>query len=297
MQDHHLREKIMHFDHERIPERVVHARGAGAHGTLTSYGNAGKLCRADFLKPGRQTKVFVRFSTVVGSRGSMDTARDTRGFATKFYTNEGIFDLVGNNIPVFFIQDGIKFPDLVHAAKPHPDTEIPQAQSAHDTFWDFVSLHTPAQAHVMWQMSDPGAIWLASTDADTCVPEHWLQGFARLHADGADAVAGTVEPDRSELDEHLFALWQQEYRPVEGHGHIHGANFGVCAAAYLAVGGFEPLAAREDVALVEALRHAGYRVQATARLQATTSGRLRGRLDEGFADYLATLEHRMLNTG
>ena len=144
---------------------------------------------------------------------------------------------------------------------------------------------------------DPGAIWLASTDADTCVPEHWLQGFARLHSRGADAVAGTVEPERSELDEHIFALWQQEYQPVEGHGHIHGANFGVCAAAYLAVGGFEPLAAREDVALVEALRHAGYRVQATARLQATTSGRLRGRLGEGFADYLAALEHRMLNTG
>ncbi|WP_417366161.1 catalase [Glutamicibacter arilaitensis] len=154
LQDHHLREKIMHFDHERIPERVVHARGAGAHGSFISYGNAAELCRADFLKPGKQTRVFVRFSTVVGSRGSMDTARDTRGFATKFYTEEGIFDLVGNNIPVFFIQDGIKFPDLVHAAKPHPDTEIPQAQSAHDTFWDFVSLHTPAQAHVMWQMSD-----------------------------------------------------------------------------------------------------------------------------------------------
>lgn len=156
LQDHHLREKIMHFDHERIPERVVHARGAAAHGVFTSYGNAGELCRADFLQPGRQTQVFVRFSNVVGSRGSMDTARDTRGFATKFYTDEGIFDLVGNNIPVFFIQDGMKFPDLVHAAKPHPDVEIPQAQSAHDTFWDFVSLHTPAQAHTMWQMSDRG---------------------------------------------------------------------------------------------------------------------------------------------
>lgn len=156
LQDHHLREKIMHFDHERIPERVVHARGAGAHGTFTSYGNAAELCRADFLKPGKETRVFVRFSTVVGSRGSMDTARDTRGFATKFYTDEGVFDLVGNNIPVFFIQDGMKFPDVVHAVKPHPDIEIPQAQSAHDTFWDFVSLHTPAQAHTMWNMSDRG---------------------------------------------------------------------------------------------------------------------------------------------
>ncbi|GAA1412518.1 catalase [Glutamicibacter uratoxydans] len=156
LQDHHLREKIMHFDHERIPERVVHARGAGAHGIFTSYGTAGDLCIADFLQSGKQTEVFVRFSTVVGSRGSMDTARDTRGFATKFYTEEGVFDLVGNNIPVFFIQDGIKFPDVVHAVKPHPDREIPQAQSAHDTFWDFVSLHTPAQAHTMWNMSDRG---------------------------------------------------------------------------------------------------------------------------------------------
>ncbi|WP_313811904.1 catalase [Glutamicibacter sp.] len=156
LQDHHLREKIMHFDHERIPERVVHARGAGAHGIFTSYGAVGDLCIADFLQPGRRTEVFVRFSTVVGSRGSMDTARDTRGFATKFYTDEGVFDLVGNNIPVFFIQDGMKFPDVVHAVKPHPDREIPQAQSAHDTFWDFVSLHTPAQAHTLWNMSDRG---------------------------------------------------------------------------------------------------------------------------------------------
>ena len=156
LQDHHLREKIMHFDHERIPERVVHARGAGAHGKFVSYGNAADFCVADFLKPNKQTDVFVRFSTVAGSRGSMDTARDTRGFATKFYTEEGVFDLVGNNIPVFFIQDGIKFPDIVHAVKPEPDREIPQAQSAHDTFWDFVSLHTPAQAHTMWNMSDRG---------------------------------------------------------------------------------------------------------------------------------------------
>ncbi len=156
LQDHHLREKIMHFDHERIPERVVHARGAGAHGIFTSYGTAADLCIADFLQPGRETPVFVRFSTVVGSRGSMDTARDTRGFATKFYTSEGVFDLVGNNMPVFFIQDGLKFPDVIHAVKPHPDVEIPQAQSAHDTFWDFVSLHTPAQAHTMWNMSDRG---------------------------------------------------------------------------------------------------------------------------------------------
>ncbi len=154
LQDHHLREKITHFDHERIPERVVHARGAGAHGVFVANGRASGICRAAFLGKGVETPVFVRFSTVVGFRGSADSVRDTRGFATKFYTSEGNYDLVANNIPVFFIQEGIKFPDLIHAAKPHPDTEIPQAQSAHDTFWDFVSLHTEAQAHVAWQMSD-----------------------------------------------------------------------------------------------------------------------------------------------
>src|SRR4051794_7879009 len=156
LQDHHLREKITHFDHERIPERVVHARGTGVHGSFVSYGAAAGLTRASFLAPDVETPVFVRFSTVLGSRGSADTVRDTRGFATKFYTDEGIFDLVGNNMPVFFIQDGIKFPDIVHAAKPHPDREIPQAQSAHDSFWDFVSLHTEATHHVLWNMSDRG---------------------------------------------------------------------------------------------------------------------------------------------
>ncbi|MBO4163524.1 catalase [Micromonospora antibiotica] len=155
LQDHHLREKITHFDHERIPERVVHARGAGAHGVFTGYG-AEEITRAGFLRKGKETPVFVRFSTVLGSRGSADTVRDTRGFATKFYTDEGTFDLVGNNMPVFFIQDAIKFPDIIHAGKPHPDREIPQAQSAHDTFWDFVSLHTEAQHHTMWNMSDRG---------------------------------------------------------------------------------------------------------------------------------------------
>ncbi|SES47910.1 catalase [Actinokineospora terrae] len=154
LQDHHLREKITHFDHERIPERVVHARGAGVHGVFVGYGTAGPVCKSAFLREGETTPVFVRFSTVVGSRGSADTVRDTRGFAAKFYTTEGNFDLVGNNIPVFFIQDGIKFPDIIHAAKPHPDREIPQAQSAHDTFWDFVSLHTEATHHVLWSMSD-----------------------------------------------------------------------------------------------------------------------------------------------
>lgn len=154
LQDHHLREKIVHFDHERIPERAVHARGAAAHGFFEANGAAETVTKAAFLRAGKRTRVFVRFSTVLGSRGSADTARDTRGFATKFYTDEGVYDLVGNNIPVFFIQDAIKFPDVIHAGKPHPDREIPQAQSAHDTFWDFVSLHTEAQHHTIWNMSD-----------------------------------------------------------------------------------------------------------------------------------------------
>jgi len=155
LEDFHLREKIMRFDHERIPERVVHARGAGAHGYFQVYSSLAGYSSAGFLQdPEVKTPVFVRFSTVVGSRGSADTVRDVRGFAVKFYTNEGNFDLVGNNMPVFFIQDGIKFPDLVHALKPNPRKEIPQAQSAHDSFWDFVSL-TPESAHmVMWVMSD-----------------------------------------------------------------------------------------------------------------------------------------------
>src|ERR1700761_3345803 len=157
LEDFHLREKITHFDHERIPERVVHARGAAAHGVFESYGTGRSVTKAEFLaSKGLQTEVFVRFSTVLGSRGSADTVRDTRGFAVKFYTAEGTFDLVGNNMPVFFIQDGIKFPDVIHAAKPHPDREIPGAQSAHDTFWDFASLHTEATHHVMWNMSDRG---------------------------------------------------------------------------------------------------------------------------------------------
>jgi catalase len=155
LEDFHLREKITHFDHERIPERVVHARGSGAHGYFQVYQSMAEYTRANFLQdPSVRTPVFVRFSTVVGSRGSADTVRDVRGFATKFYTEEGNFDLVGNNIPVFFIQDGIKFPDVIHAVKPEHDREIPQASSAHDTFWDFASL-TPETTHMLlWILSD-----------------------------------------------------------------------------------------------------------------------------------------------
>lgn len=153
-EDFYFLEKIQHFDHERIPERVVHARGVGAHGFFEATADIENFTCADFLKAGTMTPVFVRFSTVAGERGSTDLARDVRGFATKFYTQQGVFDLVGNNIPVFFIQDAIKFPDLVHAVKPEPHNAIPQAASAHDTFWDFVSLTTEATHMLMWTMSD-----------------------------------------------------------------------------------------------------------------------------------------------
>jgi catalase len=155
MEDFHFREKITRFDHERIPERVVHARGAGAYGHFELYEPLTDLTSAEFLlNTSVRTPVFVRFSTVAGSRGSADTVRDVRGFATKFYTPQGNFDLVGNNFPVFFIQDGVKFPDFVHAVKPEPHNEIPQAQSAHDTFWDFVQLQPETLHMVMWLMSD-----------------------------------------------------------------------------------------------------------------------------------------------
>jgi catalase len=155
LEDFHFREKITHFDHERIPERVVHARGYGAHGYFENYEPLTGLTRADvFSEAGLRTPVFVRFSTVAGNKGSSDLARDVRGFATKFYTREGNWDLVGNNIPVFFIQDAIKFPDVIHAAKQEPDREFPQAQTAHNNFWDFVSLMPESTHMLMWIMSD-----------------------------------------------------------------------------------------------------------------------------------------------
>jgi catalase len=155
LEDFHFREKIFHFDHERIPERVVHARGYGVHGFFENYKPLSKYTRADlFQRAGERTPAFVRFSTVAGSKGSADLARDVRGFAVKLYTQEGNWDIVGNNIPVFFIQDAIKFPDMVHAVKEEPDCAFPQAQSAHDNFWDFISL-TPESMHmIMWVMSD-----------------------------------------------------------------------------------------------------------------------------------------------
>lgn len=155
LEDFILREKITHFDHERIPERIVHARGSAAHGYFELYNSLEKYTKAGFLNDSSiRTPVFVRFSTVAGSRGSSDLARDVRGFSVKFYTQEGNYDLVGNNMPVFFIQDAMKFPDLVHAVKPEPHNEIPQAASAHDTFWDFISLMPESMHMIMWVMSD-----------------------------------------------------------------------------------------------------------------------------------------------
>jgi len=154
--DQHGREKIHFFDHERVPERVVHARGAGAHGSFVLHTPLSTdITSAKVLTtPGYTCPMFVRFSTVQGARGSADTVRDVRGFASRFYTQEGNWDIVGNNIPVFFIQDGIKFPDLVHAVKPEPHNEIPQGQSAHDSFWDFISFMPESTHMIAWQLSD-----------------------------------------------------------------------------------------------------------------------------------------------
>ncbi len=218
--DFHFREKIFHFDHERIPERVVHARGYGAHGFFETYKSLADYTRADiFQRPGERTPAFVRFSTVAGSKGSFDLARDVRGFAVKMYTKEGNWDLVGNNIPVFFIQDAIKFPDVVHSVKPEPDRGFPQAQSAHDNFWDFISL-TPESMHmIMWVMSDraiPRSFrfmegfgvhtfrFVNARDQSTFVKFHWKPKL------GLQSVAWNeaVKINGADPDFHRRDLWQ-----------------------------------------------------------------------------------------
>lgn len=231
LEDFILREKITHFDHERIPERVVHARGSGAHGVFKLYESQSAVTKALFLNDiETETPVFVRFSTVAGSKGSSDLARDVRGFAVRFYTQEGNFDLVGNNMPVFFIQDAIKFPDLIHAVKPEPDNEIPQAASAHDTFWDFISL-MPESAHmIMWAMSDralPRSLRMmegfgvhtfrfVNADGKACfVKYHWkpLLGVHAVAWDEAQNISGK-DPDfhRRDLwdaiDSGAFPEWE-----------------------------------------------------------------------------------------
>jgi catalase len=220
MEDFILREKITHFDHERIPERVVHARGSGAHGYFECYEPLTDLTRASiFAEAGKRTPVFVRFSTVAGERGSTDTARDVRGFAVKFYTDEGNWDLVGNNIPVFFIQDAMKFPDVIHAVKPEPHHAMPQAASAHDTFWDFVSLMPETTHMLMWVMSDRAiprsyrmmqgfgvhSFMLVNAEGDSrFVKFHWtpLAGTHALVWDEAVKISG-ADPDFHRRD-----LWE-----------------------------------------------------------------------------------------
>lgn len=220
LEDFILREKITHFDHERIPERIVHARGSGAHGVFELYKSMEKYTKAKFLNnTSIKTPVFVRFSTVAGFRGSTDVPRDVRGFAVKFYTQEGNYDLVGNNMPVFFIQDATKFPDLVHAVKPEPHNEIPQAASAHDTFWDFISLIPEAMHNVMWLMSDraiPRSLrtmegfgihtfrFINEEGKSHFVKFHWKpkQGVLGLAWDEAQRIAG------KDTDFHRRDLWE-----------------------------------------------------------------------------------------
>ncbi|WP_192257323.1 catalase [Mesorhizobium silamurunense] len=220
LEDFHFREKIFHFDHERIPERVVHARGYGAHGFFETYDSLAKYTRADiFQRAGERTPAFVRFSTVAGSKGSFDLARDVRGFAVKLYTKEGNWDIVGNNIPVFFIQDAIKFPDMVHAVKEEPDRAFPQAQSAHDNFWDFISL-TPESMHmIMWVMSDraiPRSFrfmegfgvhtfrFLNAKDESTFVKFHWKPKLGLQSVVWNEA----VKINGADPDFHRRDLWQ-----------------------------------------------------------------------------------------
>ena len=220
LEDFILREKITHFDHERIPERIVHARGSAAHGYFECYKALASVTRASlFAEAGKRTPVFVRFSTVIGERGSTDTPRDVRGFAVKFYTDEGNWDLVGNNIPVFFIQDAMKFPDLIHAAKPEPHFAMPQAATAHDTFWDFVSLMPESTHMLMWAMSDrtlPRSYrmmqgfgvhtfrLLNEQDKSTFVKFHWrpVAGTHSLDWDESVKISG-ADPDFHRRD-----LWE-----------------------------------------------------------------------------------------
>ncbi|KAF2205032.1 catalase [Delitschia confertaspora ATCC 74209] len=238
LEDFIFRQKIQHFDHERVPERAVHARGAGAHGVFESYGNWSNITAASFLgAPGKETPVFIRFSTVAGSRGSADTARDVHGFAVRFYTDEGNYDIVGNNIPVFFIQDAILFPDLIHAVKPKPDSEIPQAATAHDSAWDFFSQQPSTLHTLLWAMSPHGIVrsyrhmdgWgvhafrFVTDDGKTKLVKFrfkTLQGKAGLVWEEAQAVAGNnADAHRQDLFEAIenqrFPEWEFQAQIME----------------------------------------------------------------------------------
>ncbi|MEO6004574.1 MAG: catalase [Opitutus sp.] len=227
LEDFVLREKITHFDHERIPERIVHARGSGAHGFFESYGSIEDITCARFLQPGKKTPVFARFSTVAGGAGSGDLPRDVRGFSVKFYTEDGNYDFVGNNIPVFFIQDAMKFPDLIHSVKMEPDRGFPQAASAHDTFWDFASLMPESMHMLVWAMSDraiPRSLRMiqgfgvhtfrlvTAEGKSTFVKFHWrpLLGLASVVWDEAVKING-ADPDFHRRD--LFEAIQRGDAP------------------------------------------------------------------------------------
>ncbi len=263
LEDFILREKITHFDHERIPERIVHARGSGAHGFFECYKPMTAVTRASlFAAAGKRTPVFVRFSTVIGERGSTDTPRDVRGFAVKFYTDEGNWDLVGNNIPVFFIQDAMKFPDLIHAAKPEPHFAIPQAATAHDTFWDFVSLMPESTHMLMWAMSDrtlPRSLRMMqgfgvhtfrlinAEGKTTFVKFHWrpLAGVHSLDWDESVKIAG-ADPDfhRRDLWEAIeagaFPEWELSFQ-LFSDKQAEGFSFDVLDATKLVPEELAPL--------------------------------------------------------
>ena len=236
LQDVHLIEKLAHFDRERIPERVVHAKGAGAHGFFKPYRSMEKYTCADFLRhPENETPVFVRFSTVVGSKGSPDTLRDPRGFAVKFYTQQGNYDLVGNDLPVFFIRDAIKFPDMVHAFKPAPDTNIPDA----NRFWDFVSLHPESTHMITWLFSDRGTIrsyrtiegfgvhtyvWVNAEGKAIYVKYHWkpAAGVESLDRHEAARLAG-ADPDVATRD---LREWIASGKTAEYELHVQMMEIG-----------------------------------------------------------------------
>ena len=254
IEDFHFLEKMTHFDHERIPERVVHARGSGAHGTFVAYKAAAKYTRAAFLQNGAETPVFARFSTVAGGAGSVDTPRDVRGFAVKFYTQEGVFDLVGNNIPVFFIQDAIKFPDFVHSVKMEPDVGFPQNASAHDTFWDFCSLTPESQHMVMWAMSDraiPRSLrmmegfgihtfrLLDAKGASTFIKWHWRPalGVQSTTWDEAVKIAGADQDfHRRDLHDSIaagsFPAWELLIQPIPA-ADVEGLSYDILDATKL----------------------------------------------------------------
>jgi catalase len=263
LEDFILREKITHFDHERIPERIVHARGSAAHGYFECYKAMTGVTRASlFAEANKRTPVFVRFSTVLGERGSSDTPRDVRGFAVKFYTDEGNWDLVGNNIPVFFIQDAMKFPDLIHAAKPEPHVGIPQAATAHDTFWDFISLMPESTHMMMWAMSDralPRSLRMMQgfgvhtfrlindEGKSTFVKFHWrpLAGVHSLDWDESTKISG-ADPDfhRRDLWEAIeagaFPEWELSFQLIS-EKQAEGFSFDILDATKLVPEELAPL--------------------------------------------------------